>query len=345
MNIVFFTRYFHPHIGGVEKHVENLSNELIKMGHRITVITEQYENSTKQREKLQNINIYRTPTNENYFKKFQIWIWLIKNIHFIKNADVIHCHDVFFWYIPFRFIFPNKKAYVTFHGYETHFPINKKAIIVRRISNLLSSGSINIGKYIEKWYGTKADFIVWGGVKEIENLKLKVENVTKRNIEKLNILFIGRLEKDTGVSVYLNVLKLLKQKNIKFNFEVCGDGSLRKRLSKYGKVHGLVRNISKYIDKSDIVFASSYLSILEALQHKKLVVSVCDNELKKDYLTKTPFSKWIIIGSSSGMIVKDLIKYCNDPSQRIKPIDQAYRWVNQQTWYELSKTYLRLWKL
>ena len=44
-NILFLTRSFYPNIGGVEKHVLELSKELIKRGYRITVITEKTQKS------------------------------------------------------------------------------------------------------------------------------------------------------------------------------------------------------------------------------------------------------------------------------------------------------------
>jgi hypothetical protein len=50
------------------------------------------------------------------------------NRDLIKEADIIHCHDVFFWYLPFRFLFPQKKVYIPFHGYEGNNPPNKRKI-------------------------------------------------------------------------------------------------------------------------------------------------------------------------------------------------------------------------
>ncbi len=164
MKILFFTRLFFPHIGGVEKHVLEISKELIKRGHKVTVITEDLD-GTSSKEKFDEIDVYRIPVTQTWFKKFQIWYWLLKNFSLIKDADIIHCHDVFFWYLPF--IFLKKKVYTTFHGYETIYPPHRKAIQIRKLSELLSRGNICIGAFIEKWYGTKADVISYGGVHPI----------------------------------------------------------------------------------------------------------------------------------------------------------------------------------
>ena len=106
MNVLFLCRLFFPHIGGVEKHVLEISKNLIKEGHRIVVVTERYKKDLKLHEKVEGIEIYRVPNlKENWFKKFQIWKWMWKNRSLIVKSDIIHCHDVFFWHLPFRFLF------------------------------------------------------------------------------------------------------------------------------------------------------------------------------------------------------------------------------------------------
>ena len=40
MNVLFFAKSFYPNIGGVEKHLLEISNRLIEKGFKITVITE-----------------------------------------------------------------------------------------------------------------------------------------------------------------------------------------------------------------------------------------------------------------------------------------------------------------
>src|SRR3989344_7016059 len=164
MTILFFSRLFCPHIGGVEKHVYQISKELIKKGHKVIIVTEQlpitHMQLAKKHEIFEGIEIYRIEMPNwvlknngigRWFKKFFIWWWLLKNISIIVNADIVHAHDVFYWYLPFRFLFPFKKIYTTFHGYETKFPPTIKARIVRKISERLSNGNICVGAFIKKW--------------------------------------------------------------------------------------------------------------------------------------------------------------------------------------------------
>ena len=42
MQILQVTPYFYPHFGGVESHVLGLSENLIKLGHEVEVVTSRY---------------------------------------------------------------------------------------------------------------------------------------------------------------------------------------------------------------------------------------------------------------------------------------------------------------
>src|SRR5260221_12614512 len=124
MKVVFLSRLFYPHIGGVEKHVMEVSRELIKKGHEVTVITERldildsrFHGNDRTKENIDGIIVYRIPVGgEDWFKKFRVWreMWQLRKVW--QDVDIIHAHDAFFWYLPFRFFY-NKKIFTTFHGF------------------------------------------------------------------------------------------------------------------------------------------------------------------------------------------------------------------------------------
>lgn len=348
MKIVFISPRFFPDIGGVEKHALEVAKRLSK-NHEVSVIT---EGKKDKKEKINGIKIIRIFFGKkDWFKKFVIW-WKILNLRkLIEKADIVHCHDVFFWYLPLRIIYPNKKVFITFHGYEGTFPPGLKAIFIRKLSNKLSSGNIAVGEYIRKWYGTKSNVIVYGGISRGPAARFPPASARSRNTDVRavgspssrvtpRILFIGRIEKDTGVEIYSEVLKQLKN----YEFEACGDGSKRSELEKYGKVHGFVKNLDKYISKSDIIFASSYLSILEAMKLKKPVFSVFDNPIKEDYLKMAPFAKWIYIAGSSKILVKKIKIVMRNDRLREKNTNLAHNWVKDQTWDNITRKYIDLWE-
>ncbi len=368
MKILFLTRRFYPEIGGVEKHVYELSQNLVKMGHEVKVVAEfwpknkhiknnYYQSSTKSDrtgvvevwpvKSIQSVNhnkntvsvVRINPGRDDWFKKFRIWSEMTRNLRLIVEADVIHCHDVFYWYMPFRFIFPFKKVFVTFHGHETVYPPRLKAKLVRRLSEWLSMGNICVGDYIKKWYGTKPTFTIYGAHDSLQKItkRVGVGNV-------IRFVFVGRLDPDNSIKKYLRVFDILKDKKVKFSFTAVGDGKMRNITSKYGKVTGFVSDPSEYIDKADFVFASSYLSIIEALSRKRMVISMYDNKLKEDYIKMSPCSQFVINSSNETDIASYISEFSTNKTKYDKTSNEAYLWAKKQDWVKIVNIYLKLWK-
>ena len=75
MKVLFLTKRFFPHIGGVEKHVEKIVEQLQKKRIEVIIVTEQYaknirENEVKNRVKIVRIPVFQTKT------KSTIWKWI-----------------------------------------------------------------------------------------------------------------------------------------------------------------------------------------------------------------------------------------------------------------------------
>lgn len=338
MKVIFLSRLFYPHIGGVERHVMEISKGLVKRGYEVVIITEQLKDTCLV-EQIEGVDIYRIAVGgDDWFKKFRIWreMWGLRTI--IKEADIIHCHDVFFWYLPFRFFYPKKPVYTTFHGYES-FPIRKGAILSRKIAEKLSWGNICIGDFITKWYKTKATFVSYGATDlvKIKDLRLKLK-------DKNSAVFIGRLDEQTGVLPYAKTIEILKKKYPKFTFTIVGDGKYRKILEKNFSVLGFQKDPEKYFQQYRFAFVSRYLSILEALAARKLVFAVYDNSVKEDYLRMAPFAKFIIIEKDPKKLAEQIEYVIKHPKEEQKMIERGYAWVKKQSWEHLISVYIKLWK-
>ena len=320
MTIVFLTRYFWPRVGGVERHVESVGQELVKLGHQITVITLKHEVKLANSQRYRGLKIIRLPYSNS---KWGIWRNLWQNRQILKAADVIHCHDVFFWYLPFRFFWPKKPVFTTFHGWEGVYPIPKKNILAHRLAEKLSRGNICIGDYLPIHYGTKADFISYGAV------TLSYSDRAMKVLQE--IIFIGRLEKENAIEEYLAAIKLIRQKyHLPVTF--VGDGQYRRQAARLGRVTGMVTNIKPYLNRPAAILASSYLTIWEALAYNRPVFSLYQNQLKKDYLEKFPAAGSINISGSA----EELVGQLKEP-KKIKVI--------LPTWKQVVRQYLDLWKI
>lgn len=127
------------------------------------------------------------------------------------------------------------------------------------------------------------------------------------------IVFVGRLDNDTGLLKFLEWL----DKNPKYSVDFCGDGPLRKNCEKYGKVHGFC-DPKPFYKKAKICVPGGYLAALEALSCNCELKLFWNNKLKEDYWKMSPFYKLY------GRELKD--------------------WARKQTWDKLADEYLELWK-
>ena len=242
MKILFLSKHKYPHIGGVEKHIQEIGERIENLGHSITTISEE------------DIK----PPHIKYLGLFYIWYWLFKNRKLITNSDIVHIHDVFIWYLPFRFIYPRTKSFVTFHGWEGKWPLTYWSILNKKIANKLSSGSIAVGNYINKYYGIKTDYVIHGGVTSLRQ-------GYDRQAKTLNsIVYLGRQDIDTGINEFKEWFKLQSKKyQVKY---ITNEPSPE-----------------KYLKTAQYCVPAGYLSYLEAKNNGCKILTFANNPLKVDY--------------------------------------------------------------
>jgi glycosyltransferase involved in cell wall biosynthesis len=235
-----------------------------------------------------------------------------------------------------RFLLPRKKVFMTFHGYSD-YPVPKIAIIYQKIAKKLTKGNITIGKVIEKWFGIKADIISYGAV-DLEKFK-----PVKKKKFKYDAVFASRLDDQTGILTYLDALAILKEKGVEFKLVILGDGKYKSKADKLALTHGWVADPSPYFKESRFAFVNRYLGILEAFASKKLVFSVYDNPIKKDYIYLTPFKNWMIVEEKPERLAQKILYYKDKPLKTRDMIESAYFWVKNQTWEKMVDNYIKLW--
>jgi len=95
MHIIQVTPRFPPAIGGVEEHVCRISLELLKRGHKVTVVTSNEvdgKTSSLRTEIMQGIHVHRFPL---FMPKMLRELWFIPDVlrifHHLKG-DIVHVH-------------------------------------------------------------------------------------------------------------------------------------------------------------------------------------------------------------------------------------------------------------
>lgn len=337
MKALFLTRLYYPHVGGVEKHVRKLTEELKKKKVKnekieAKILTTKFRDDLKDVEIINRIPVIRFKQPKiKFLGIIYTWYWILNNLSLFKESDIIHIHDVFIWYLPFRFIMPKKHVYMTFHGQWGKYPQSFNDIVQKKIAAILSKGNICIGEYILKNYGIKGDIISYGAVDRVGKTSKK---------DKHSMLYVGRLDEELPVDIYFKVFGELKD----YKIDILGDGKLLKDANLCGEVHGWA-DPRKFYKKANYVFASGYLTILEALANKCLIFVAYKTPLQKDYYELTPFSKFIVIAKDENELLEKFKYYEKHQKKAKKKVNTGYKWAKQQSWNKLADDYLDLWKI
>jgi glycosyltransferase involved in cell wall biosynthesis len=347
-SVLFLARLYSPHVGGVEKHLAKVCHYLHQKGIRTIIITEQYDSKLLLKEKIAGSVVLRIPysaTKAGFVGKLLLWSWIASRWRLFLRASVIHIHDVFWWILPFSPLLKGK-TFMTFHGYEGAEPPTDRAKFWHQLAAKLTSRSLGIGDFHRKWYGVNPDITSFGAVEESLFKKEDKAKTKKAKSPITNIIFLGRLAKDTGILTYLQGFKLLvesAQANQKFMLDIFGDGPLMQKAQTYAKehqlpvtFHGFVEGAADKLPEYQVAFISRHLAILEALAQRIPVVAHYNNQIKQDYLEISPFKNWISIVHTSQQVA-DAVANPTEIS------DEAYDWVSKQTWQKMVQNYLDLW--
>jgi len=350
IRVLFLVPSFLPIIGGVERHTYYVAKELSRHRIDVTIVT-CGSRQLKKHNVINGIKVYRINTElKGPLRILPIWAYLLKNLQILIYNDIIHLHDwyTFLWLLP---IFPTlrvlrKPVFITFHGFE-RYPIPKPAYVFRKLVEKATWGNICVGAFIAKWYRTKPDVIIIGGVEKPKHLP------PKSNIKNNVIVFIGRLSNDTGIIELLDAIKMLRDKcQLNIELHICGDGPLKNYVKRFSSlnnlnvyIYGFVSDPWSCIAKARIVSAPGYLSMLEGMIARRLVISICNNPLKKDYFFSIPkINEMIILASNPEELAKKLHEVFTNNKSVNKIIGKAYTFAKKHSWKRVALAYLTLYK-
>ena len=335
--IVQITPKYFPSLGGVEKHVAAVNAELLAQGYEVVVLTTQHDKQLLVCEIVDGIEVYRLPF-KSIHNKFETWKWIQGKQRVFENT-IVQVHDVAWWLVP---VLPKfyRKFFITFHGWEGIYPVPFFNKLQRLLFARFAEKTIHVGAYIQKFYWDKPTIVLYGGVTDTTKT---VPAPKTPNATKITCVFVGRLVHENDIERYIELLEILKKSGVSVEMQWVGDGALKTSCQKYGTVTGMVSDVNTYIDKADFVFASSYLSILEAQLQQKVVCSLYSHNLKKEYLTSYPGSNWMLTAQSAQEMSKNIFDLLSDKKKFIELSQGAHNFAKQQTWKKVAEQYLNLW--
>jgi len=310
MHIIQVAPRFPPAIGGVEEHVYQISLELLKRGHNVTVITSNEVDGKiypLQMEVMQGIHVYRSPL---FMQKFLREVWFIPDIMRIfrhLRGDVVHVHGyrcLSSCIAVYLAHFKHVPTVLTPHGiYPPRSFVNAllKLIFDRTLGRLLLSFSDriialsehNIRLILQIGASTKKIAIVPNGVNidEYTNLQRSKKILDELGPDGPVLLYVGRIDWNKRLEKVVESMPLILKEFPSAKFVIVGPdyaeyaNELLDLAKKLKVEHSLVitRKVSRkklldfYSVANVFLLPSSYegfgLSMLEAISSKIPVIA------------------------------------------------------------------------
>lgn len=278
-------------------------------------------------------------SNKFYFKVLRLFS-IFKFYYFIKsilnNKSTLIYVDRSNLLIGALLSFSGYNVLLRFHGvsnfYNNYKSLKFKILNPLNLLGLLAPFKLIISSedgspsnlFLKKFKKTKNKYVLINGVDDLSTNKLYKKsklNIFKNNF--LTLIFIGRFSNDKGILEFIRTLIKLKQKLIKVNSIIIGDGPLKDQVIKIIKENNLKNiYITGQIDHSKVYtflkIADIYISlnkignlsntVLEAFNSKKCIAVLDEcKKTKRDISTKN-FFKNNLIYIDRNDIVNDLTK-------------------------------------
>ena len=251
--ILIFAAYFHPHVGGYEKIVYELSRRLVQRDYEIDILTCNTERAPFY-EELDGIHIYRLPSWNALHSVYPIpkpcpTSFRILRRLLRKNYDVINTQTRFFITSLLGLIFAKLKRTPLMHteyGARHSIVPNKVIDLISRAYDhsigvlIVKSASRNIGVS-----EAACEFLRHLGATNIQLVHNGIDTTTFKKKEDTNcrqklgisndamvITFVGRLIYAKGVQDLISAFSRIKDTAPEIKLLIVGDGPYRAELEK-----------------------------------------------------------------------------------------------------------------
>ena len=347
VHIVFFVTRCWPAVGGVEKYIPELGRSLVAVGHRVTVVAGAHQAGLPVRETYGGMEIIRYPA---YRSRLRCWFHLLSLRRLFMDADVVHISDVLmveYFHAMIGWTMPRRPLFLTRHGLSFRCPVPSQE--KRRAARAAKwvDGTIDDGEFIAGWLGVSSDVAIEQGLRPSAD---EIEQIPEPPPDRA--VYVGRLEWDTGIPTYIDAIAVLHRKHgLKVSLEVYGGGSLEAKLRERVerdrlpvKFHGFVENAQVHLADGCFAFVAGRLAIQEAMARRRLVIATYVNDLKRDYVSKEPFSPYLLMAGSAEEVADRVAEYARDAQARARLVARAFEHARTLTWQRTAQGYLNLWR-
>jgi glycosyltransferase involved in cell wall biosynthesis len=266
MKIVHVHHYYYPVVGGIERAVQSLAEELVRMGHEVHVITSKFgaENRSDE-ERINGVFVHRVKASRIYFPDATYPMEYPEDV--LKNADIIHGHSqnslftvkmiekakdlgtktaMYFMAVDALNDHPNPLIRSLGPFYAKR--VLKKAIALSDIKLVKSFRDLEI---LKNNYHVEAVYIPDGVNKEIVKAPSMAEDFREKyRVQDPFVVYIGRLHELKGIDILIKAMSIAIKEFPKLKAIIIGPGNQKPYLE-LAQSLGIEKNIMflGYVDE------------------------------------------------------------------------------------------------
>ena len=242
MRIVHIHHHYWPVIGGLERAVQSIAEEQVKLGHEVHVITSRYDAKNRPQEEIvNNVFIHRVKAMRVNFPDLTYPLEYPEEV--LKNADIVHGHTqnslfvvkmiekakgigiktvMYFMAVDALHDHPNPLIRTLGPLYSRW--ILKKAV---QLSDVKLVRSLRDHELLERKYGIRAIYIPDGVPRWFISYRYSGHMFRERyNLDGDYILYIGRMHPLKGVDVLIRAMHYVRE-HVNLKLVVIGPGDQR----------------------------------------------------------------------------------------------------------------------
>lgn len=289
--IAIFSGYHLPHLGGIERYTDNLSKELVKKGYKVIIISSDYQFDREYIKETEDITFLKIPVYKLFVSRYPIpklnrdYKKVIEKLNEFKiDAIIVNTRFHLTSLVGAKYGKKNKiPVFLIEHGSQ-HLTVDNK--VLDYFGSIYEHClTIYVKRFVDYYYGVSKEACNWQKHFKINSDGVWYNSIkdfsknykVKKDGQKINILYAGRILKQKGVTELVNSFNKLSNVYDDIYLHIAGDGNLldtlksetkNKKVKFYGKLN--FDELCKLYSLADIfVYAPNWpeglpTSVLEA---------------------------------------------------------------------------------
>ncbi len=375
-SICIVSSQYLPHVGGVENYVYNLSKELSRRGHNVTIVTSLIE-GTQEYERDGTIEIYRLPSFQLMNGRFPV----------LKCSKALKALEKSIKEKNFALMLVNMRFYfISLWAVKLAKKLGIKSVMLDHGSSHLNTGgklTSKLGEMFEHWitwrekkycdnfagvgkttlewiehFGIKSDVVLNNAVDIVkfeEHIKNPVRDYRREfgiPEDAILISFAGRITVEKGVKELTNAMKRVNETRNNVYCLFAGDGYLREPLESIKSENTVflgqisTSEIAALLCQSDIFCLPSYSEgfptcVIEACVCNSFIITTYRGDAKE--IVKDKSYGIILPNANEDGLYEAIMSVLDDKEYRENATRLCYeRVVNNYTWEHTANRLLSL---